>query len=142
MIKAGRRRVIPRPIKRKLSPVRNAAYAVTFAREGSAGEIAISKRKTRRSSPSFTNCETCGTVASWAQTRVRYNASLVSTGEIPRETDVGTTPKLHSDPQGMREARSRGPGDLPAGWATGARIASTEIPSHDLIDSDLLHFWA
>ena len=44
MIKAGRRSVLLEPITTKLSPVRNAAYAVTFASEGSAGEIAISKQ--------------------------------------------------------------------------------------------------
>jgi hypothetical protein len=44
MIKAGRRRVLLEPMSTKLSPVRNAAYAVTFASEGSAGEIAISKQ--------------------------------------------------------------------------------------------------
>lgn len=44
MIKAGRRRALLQPMSTKLSPVRNAAYAVTFASEGSAGEIAISKQ--------------------------------------------------------------------------------------------------
>jgi hypothetical protein len=140
MIKAGRRRELLGPMTRRLSPVRNAAYAVTFASEGSAGEIAISKQRTRRSSPSFTDCETCGTAASWARTRVRHSAAFVPTPDIPRETDVGTTPKLHRDPQGMREARSRGPGDLPTVWMTGARIVSTKMLSNKLVDIDVSYF--
>ena len=44
MIKAGRKGPSGKPITQVVPPVRNAAYAVTFATEGSAGVMAISKQ--------------------------------------------------------------------------------------------------